>query len=57
MMIRMINKLTQTEMQVAEARVEEYLAAGHKLAADNSAGTADTSGAKKETKSRKASKK
>lgn len=32
-MIRMINKLTNTEMWVAENRVEEYKAAGHKLAA------------------------
>ena len=32
-MIKLINKVTGTEMFVAEYRVEEYLAAGHKLAA------------------------
>lgn len=36
-MIRMINKLTNTEMWVAENRVEEYKAAGHKLAASSDA--------------------
>ena len=33
-MIKLINKVTGTEMFVAESRVEEYLAAGHKLAAE-----------------------
>lgn len=33
-MVRMINKLTGTLMWVAEERVKEYEAAGHKLAAD-----------------------
>lgn len=33
-MIRMINNLMGNEMYVHEDRVEEYLAAGHKLAAD-----------------------
>ena len=32
-MIKFINKLTGGEMWVAEDRVEEYKAAGHKLAA------------------------
>lgn len=32
-MVRMINKLTGTEMWVSESRVDEYKAAGHKLAA------------------------
>ena len=32
-MIKMINKLTGGEMWVAEERLEEYTAAGHKLAA------------------------
>lgn len=32
-MVRFINKFTGTEMWVAEDRVEEYKAAGHKLAA------------------------
>lgn len=36
-MVRMINKLTGTEMWVAEERTKEYEAAGHKLAADESA--------------------
>lgn len=32
-MVKLINRLTGTEMWVAEARLDEYLAAGHKLAA------------------------
>ncbi len=32
-MIKFINKVTGTEMWVADSRVEEYLAAGHELAA------------------------
>lgn len=32
-MIRMINKLTKTDMWVHEDRVEAYMAAGHKPAA------------------------
>ena len=32
-MVRFINKLSGQEMWVAEERVEEYKAAGHKLAA------------------------
>lgn len=32
-MIRMVNRLTGGDMWVHESRVEEYLAAGHKLAA------------------------
>ena len=36
-MIRFINLSTGTEMLVADDRMEEYLAAGHRLAADNSA--------------------
>lgn len=31
-MVKFINKLTGSEMWVAEDRVEEYKAAGHKLA-------------------------
>lgn len=34
MMIKFINKFTGAEMMVANDRVEEYKAAGHKLAAD-----------------------
>ena len=33
LMIKLINNLTGTEMWVAEDRLNEYLAAGHKLAA------------------------
>lgn len=33
-MIKFINKITGTEMWVDESRVEEYKAAGHKLAAE-----------------------
>lgn len=32
-MIRLVNKVTGTDMFVAENRVDKYLAAGHKLAA------------------------
>lgn len=35
-MIKFINKLTGGEMWVADDRVEEYKAAGHKLAASSS---------------------
>ena len=31
-MVKLINKFTGTEMWVAELRLDEYLAAGHKLA-------------------------
>ena len=34
-MVKMINKLSGVEMLVAENRVEEYMAAGHKLAASD----------------------
>ena len=37
-MVRMINGRTGTEMQVAEDRVEEYKAAGHKLATSSDTG-------------------
>ena len=33
-MIKLINSHTGTDMWVAENRLDEYLAAGHKLAAD-----------------------
>lgn len=32
-MVRFVNKLTGTDMWVHESRVDEYKAAGHKLAA------------------------
>lgn len=35
-MVKMLNKHFGNEMLVAEDRVEEYLAAGHKLAASES---------------------
>ena len=35
-MVKMINTFYGNEMWVSEDRVEEYLAAGHKLAADAS---------------------
>ena len=34
-MVRFINKYTGTDMWVADDRVEEYKAAGHKLAASD----------------------
>lgn len=34
-MVKFINKLTGSEMWIADDRVEEYKAAGHKLAADS----------------------
>ena len=34
-MIKLINKVTNTPMWVADDRVEEYKAAGHKLAASD----------------------
>ena len=33
-MIKLINRITGTEMWVADNRLDKYLAAGHKLAAD-----------------------
>lgn len=33
-MVEMINKISGAQMWVAESRVDEYLAAGHKLAAE-----------------------
>ena len=41
-MIKFINALTGTEMLVADNRKEEYLAAGHKLAAGLVAKKAET---------------
>lgn len=34
-MVKFINRLTGTKMWVADERVNEYKAAGHKLAAEN----------------------
>lgn len=50
-MVKMINGLLGTEMWVAEERVAEYKAAGHKLAAS------DTKPAEKPKKAEKKSKK
>lgn len=36
-MVKMINTLFDNEMWVAEDRVDEYIAAGHKLAASEAA--------------------
>ena len=33
-MIKLINRITGTEMWVADNRLDKYLAAGHKLAAE-----------------------
>lgn len=33
-MIKLVNRLTKTIMWVADERIDEYLAAGHRLAAD-----------------------
>lgn len=52
-MVKMINTLFGNEMWVAEDRVEEYKAAGHKLAAKTSAKEKTT----KEAKSKKTVKK
>ena len=49
-MIRFINKLTGNEMWVDETRVEEYKAAGHKLAAEPSPKKKTTAKPKSETK-------
>lgn len=48
-MIKMINRATGTEMWIAEERKEEYLAAGHKPAAE----PAPTEEPKKRTKEKK----
>ena len=49
-MVRFINSLTGTEMFVADDRKEEYLAAGHKLAAGTSNVAKETETVKKEPK-------
>lgn len=40
-MVHMINVLMGNDMYVHEERVEEYLAAGHRLAADSAADPAE----------------
>lgn len=49
-MVELINVITGTQMWVADERVEEYKAAGHKLAASPSAATMPTEEPKKITK-------
>lgn len=51
-MIKFINRFTGNEMWVAEDRVEEYKAAGHKLAADKPKPIVPTVKPKKPTKKR-----
>lgn len=48
-MIKFINKLTGTLMWVTDERKEEYIAAGHKLAADPSASAKPKDAPKKRT--------
>jgi len=49
-MVKLINKLTCGEMWVAEDRVEEYTAAGYKLAASSEKKTTSKPKAKKTKK-------
>lgn len=49
-MIKFINALTGTEMLVADDRKDEYLAAGHKLAAKSSVITKKTETVQEEPK-------
>lgn len=52
-MVKMINKLFGTEMYVHEDRVDEYLAAGHKLAAKPSSEPAEKPKRAKKTTEKK----
>lgn len=54
-MIKMIHCITKTEMYVAEDRVDEYLALGHRLASEPKVEkeTPPPAPAKKTTRSRK----
>lgn len=49
-MVEFINRFTGTEMWVTDERVEEYKAAGHKLAASSSIATMPTEEPKKATR-------
>lgn len=49
-MVEFINRFTGTEMWVTDERVEEYKAAGHKLAASPSIATMPTEKPKKATR-------
>jgi len=56
-MIKLINKTTKTPMWVADERKDEYLAAGHKLAAEISAKEPIEEAKVKEVRTKKTSKK
>lgn len=56
-MIKLINKTTKTPMWVADERKDEYLAAGHKLAAEISAKEPIEEAKVKEVRVKKTSKK
>lgn len=56
-MVEFINAFTGTQMWVADERVEEYKAAGHKLAAEPSAATMPTEKPKKAPTKKTATKK
>lgn len=56
-MIKLINRMTNTEMWVADERKDEYLAAGHVLAAEISAKPTETVEAKEEQPKKAATKK
>ena len=49
-MVEFINRFTGTEMWVTDERVEEYKAAGHRLAASPSVATMPTEEPKKATR-------
>lgn len=49
-MVEFINRFTGTEMWVTDERVEEYKAAGHRLAASPSVATMPTEEPKKVTR-------
>ena len=49
-MVEFINRFTGTEMWVTDERVEEYKAAGHRLAASPSIATMPTEEPKKATR-------
>ena len=57
MMIKFVNRITNTEMWVADERKDEYLAAGHVLAAEISAKPTETVEAKEEQPKKAATKK
>lgn len=52
-MTRFINRLTGSVMWVSDTRIEEYKAAGHKLAASDPAPTPKKAEPKKSTKAKR----